>query len=154
MLALKQCILIICIDRRRLFLNDAFDVLAHHIDALQVVSTLWYDDVREALCRLNELLVHRFEHLQVAVDNHRHGASAVDSVALYVAYESLVGVAVDEDAQIHHVAQALVEQCHNALHDNHRLRLHVYRLLLAVALQVRVRRLFDSFALAQLVNLL
>ena len=108
----------------------------------------------EALCRLDELLVHRLEHLQIAVDNHGDGASAVDGVALNVAYEALVGVAVDEDAQVHHVAQALVEQRHDALHYYHRLRLYVYGLLLAVALQVRVRRLLDGAALAQLVNLL
>ena len=45
-------------------LNDAFDILAHHVYALDVVAALWYNDVCKALCRLYKLLVHGLSTLR------------------------------------------------------------------------------------------
>lgn len=92
----------------RFAVYDALDVSAYHRNALLVVSSLRYDDMSEALCGFDKLLVHGLENLQITVYNHLYGTSSLDDVALDVSDKALVRVAVHEDAEVHHVAQTLV----------------------------------------------
>ena len=89
-----------------------------------------------------------FRYLSTTIDT-----SAVYYVALYVAYQTLVAVAVDEYLQIHHIPQFLVQKSHYALDYNHRLWLHMHRLGQTVALQIGVSGLFDGTSLAQFVDM-
>ena len=76
---------------RRLFYHaaEALDILADYVYAGRVARTFGDDDIGETLCRFYKLLVHRLEDLDVTVHDHRHGTSAVDGVALYVAQQTL-----------------------------------------------------------------
>lgn len=131
----------------------ALNVLADDAYALQIVASLRYYYVRVAFGRFYELLVHRLENLQISFHNHRHGTPAVYYVALYVAYQTFVAVAVDEYLQIHHIPQFLVQKSHYALDYNHRLWLHMHRLGQTVALQIGVSGLLDGTSLAQFVDM-
>ena len=107
-----------------------------------------------ALGGLDELLVLGLEHCQIALDDHGNGTSAVDGVALDVADEALVRVGVDEYFQVHHVAQTLVDERHDALDDDDGLRLDVDGLRQSVGEYIRIGGLLDGTSLAQLVDLL
>ena len=78
------------------FRNNAFDILTQYSNTLSILTTLWYYEVGISLCRFNKLLVHRLENFQVAVNNHADSTSTVDSIALYVAYQSLIRIAIYE----------------------------------------------------------
>ena len=134
--------------------HQSLDVVAQDADTLQVLTSLRYDEVGEFLRRLDKLLVHGFEHREVAVEHHIHGASALHHVALYVADEPFVAVGVNKDFQVHHLAQFAVDECHDAFDNDDGLGLHVYRLLQSVGEDIRVGGLFDGLAVAQLVDLL
>ena len=133
--------------------HKAFDVFAENADTLGVLATLRNDDVGITLGGLDELLVHGLEHLQITFYDHRHGAPAVDGVALNVANEPLVGVAIDKYPEIHEIAQLLVEQCHDALDDDNRLRFHMDGFRETVALYVGIGGLLDGPPLPQVVDL-
>lgn len=132
--------------------HNALDILAYNAYALQIVASLRYDDIGITLRRLNELLVHRLENFQISVNNHRHSASAVYNVALYVAYQTLVAVAIYKYLQIHHIPQLLVQKGHYALDYNHRFRFHMHRFRQSVALQIRICGLFHRSTLTQFVD--
>ena len=134
--------------------HDALDIFAEHADALDVLAALRNDDVGIALCGLYKLLVHGLEHLKVTVNDHRHGSATVNGVALNVADETFVRVAVDKDFKIHHLTQLLVEQRHDTLNDDYGLRLHMYGLGQAIAEKIRIGGLLYCLAVAQSVDLL
>ena len=77
--------------------------------------------------------MHRLEHLEITVHHHRHRTPTVYRVTLNVTDEALIGVTVDKDLQIHHVAQPFVEQRHDTLNDDHGFWLYMDRLGQTVA---------------------
>ena len=133
--------------------HQTLDVVAQNGDASRVFAALWNDDVGKAFGGFDELFVHGFEHFQIAFDDHGDGAAAIDGVALNVADESLVGVAVDEDFEVHEVAQFFVEQRHDAFDDDDGFGLDVDGFGQPVALQIAVGGLFDGAPLTQVVDL-
>lgn len=74
--------------------HDALDIFAEHADTLDVLAALGNDDVGIALCGLYKLLVHGLEHFQIAVYHHRDRTSAIDSIALNVSDQPLVGIGI------------------------------------------------------------
>ena len=137
-----------------LFGGNGLDVLADDADALHVLTALRNDDVGILLGGFDELLVHGFQHREIAVEHHVDRTTAFHHVAQDVADESFIGVGVYKNLQVHHVAQLAVHQRHDALDDNHRFGFHVDGLFLAVALYVAVGGLFDGLPTFQLRNLL
>ena len=95
-----------------------------------------------------------FQHLAVAVQHPRDGPSAICRVALDVADQSLVGVGIDKDLEVHHVPELLVEEHHDTLDDDDRLRFDMDGLWQSVAQNIGVGRLLDGLALSQVVHLL
>ena len=77
-------------------LHQSFDEFAHHVDTLHVLSALRDYYVGIPLCGFDELFVHRFKHFEITVYHHLHVASTLHDVPLYVAYQSLVGVVVND----------------------------------------------------------
>ena len=100
------------------------DVLAKYADATGILTALRNNKVCIPLGRLNELLMHRLEDLQVSVDNHRDSASAVYCITLDIPYQPFVRITVDKYLQVHHVPELMVYERHDALDDYHRLRFH------------------------------
>ena len=128
--------------------NEVLDILAENADNLDILAALWNNEVDITLHRLDKLLVHGVQYFQITVYNHGNLSSTAYRVALNVAYQSLIRVAVDEYFQVHQVAQLLVEQRHNTLDDDDGLRFHSDDFGQPVALEIAVGGLFDSMPLA------
>ena len=129
------------------------DVGFHDVYGLAVGASLGDDEVGKALGGLYELLVHGLQHVQIAVDDHLRGASALHGVAQDVADKSHVGISVHIDLQVHKVAQVLAVQCHDTLNDDDFAGFHVHGLGQTVGGDVVVGGLFYGLALAQVVQL-
>lgn len=81
-----------------LFLGyQSLDVVAEDADALDILTSLRDDEVSIAFGWFDKLLVHGLEDFEIPIHDHGHRTSAVDGVALDVADEALVGVAVYKD---------------------------------------------------------
>lgn len=119
-----------------------------------ILSSLRNYEVGILLCRLYKLFVHGLKHFEITADNHVYGAPAFEHVALYVAYQTLIRVGVNKYLQVHHVAQFLVEQSHDAFNDYHRFRLNVQRLFQSVTLDIRICGLLNGLSVSQFVSCL
>ena len=126
----------------------------HDFDGLLVVASLRNDEVGMAFGRLDELFVHRLQDVEITVEHHLGRSSSLDSIALDDADESLVRVGINEDFQVHEVAQLLLPQRHNTFDDDDFARLDVYRLWQSVADQVAVSGLLNALPLSQSLYLL
>ena len=133
--------------------HQLLDVFAKDSYTLEVFSPLRDDKVSITLGGLDELLMHRLENFQIAVDHHRDSTSAVDSVALDIANETLVGVGVNKNLQVHKVAQLLVDERHDAFDDDDRLWFHVNGFGQSVGEYIRIGGLLDGSSLTQFVDL-
>ena len=67
--------------------------------------------------RFDELFIHRFQHLHVSVITIVTVRPRSMVIALNVTNEALITVTVYKYLQVHHLAQFLVEQCHDAFDD-------------------------------------
>ena len=79
------------------FFHQTLHIAAKNIDTLHILAALRNNNVGIALSRLNKLLVHGLEHFQIAVYHHRDRTSAVDSIALNVSDQPLVGIGIHKN---------------------------------------------------------
>ena len=112
------------------------------MDAGLVISAPGDDEVGKLFGRFDELLVHGFEHSLIAVEHLINSTSALHYIAADIANKTHVGVGINENLQVHHVAQLLIVQRHDAFEDNDRLRLYMDGFRQTVGDDVRIGRLF------------
>eukprot|EP00327_Prymnesium_parvum_P028707 CAMPEP_0195579036 /NCGR_PEP_ID=MMETSP0814-20130614/13180_1 /TAXON_ID=97485 /ORGANISM="Prymnesium parvum, Strain Texoma1" /LENGTH=334 /DNA_ID=CAMNT_0040715673 /DNA_START=107 /DNA_END=1107 /DNA_ORIENTATION=+ len=88
----------------------------HHLQRDRVEAS-GDDHVGVALARLDELIVHRPDGIEVLADHRAHLAATLADVALQPADEADIRVRVDEDLDVEHVSQLLVRVDQNALDE-------------------------------------
>lgn len=130
------------------------DVCPHDLDGLLVLAALRNNQVGITLRRLDELFMHRLEDIAITVENHLCGAASLYRISLNNADKSLVWVSIDEDLQIHEVAQLLLPQGHNAFYDDDFARLDVDGFRQTIADEVAVSGLLDALPFSQSLDLL
>ena len=79
------------------FFYQTFHIAAKNIDTLHILTSLRNNNVGIALSRFNKLLVHGLEHFQIAVYHHRDRTSAIDSIALNISDQPLVGISIHKN---------------------------------------------------------
>ena len=77
-----------------------------------------HDDVRVLAARLNVLLVHGLDGREVLCDDALERAAAVADVAQGAAQDAHVGVGLDENFNVEHIAQGRVLENEDALDDD------------------------------------
>jgi len=97
------------------------DELAQKVNGDLVAAALRHDQVREALGRFDEFPVHGLEDPGVALHDCLCRPATFDDIALDDPDETLVRICIHEDLQVHHVAQASVDERHDTLNDDYRL---------------------------------
>ena len=125
------------------------NICAHDFNGLLVVSALWDDEVSIALGRLNELFMHRFEYIKIAIKHHLCCPASLYCIALYDADKALVRVGIDKYLQVHEVAQLLLPERHNTFDDDDLAGLYMHGLGQTVTDEVTVCGLFDALSLSQ-----
>ena len=96
----------------------AGNALHDHVERDEVVPALEHDDVRVLAARLNELLVHGLDGREVLRDDALERAAAVADVAQGAAQDAHVGVGLDENFNVEHIAQGRVLENEDALDDD------------------------------------
>ncbi len=79
--------------------------LKHHVQRDLIVSALWDNNIRLALTRLDELLVHGLYGGQILIHNAFKAPAAITHVAHDPAQYAHVGVCIDIYLDVHKVAQ-------------------------------------------------
>lgn len=130
---------------------DEFD---EHVDSGRIVSALRNDHIGITLARFDELLVHGFENTLIAVEHNVGRTSALNDVATDNADETIVGIRINEDAEIHLIAEAGVAERKDTFDDDYLFGLNMDSGLLTGAGDIIVGRLLDSFAFAELTDML
>lgn len=113
------------------------------------MSALRNNNVGVAFTRLDKLFVHRLEYAPITFNNGFYGSSALYYVALDNANQSVVGICIYENAQVHLFAQRCVAEGKNTFYNNHLLGLNMNRFRLAGTRQVRIDGLFNGFSVLQ-----
>jgi hypothetical protein len=103
----------------------ALDLGDDHLGGHRVVPAARHDHVGVALARLDELQVHRPHGGQVLLEDLVERAPAVRHVAPQPAHEAHVGVGVDVDLHVAHLAHARVDEEQDAVDHHHVGRRHV-----------------------------
>ena len=88
------------------------------------MSSLRDDDVCVALARLNELEVHGLDGIGVALDHPVYVLSAFGDVPGHDPHQAVIVIGIDEDLDIHLVAQFLAGEDEDALDDDYISGLH------------------------------
>ena len=125
------------------------DVLNQHGYSHRVEPAFGDDDVGILFRRLDELLVHGFHGRRVLRNDRLHRTSAVADVAQDAPGQPDVGIGIDEDLDVHQVAQLLVLEDQNAVDDDHFRRFDIHGLGHPVVVDERIDRMFDRHVLLQ-----
>ena len=110
------------------------------------------NDVGKSFGGLDEEFVHRFHEGAVMADGLIESPTPLYHIPADDADESLVGIRIHEDLDIHRIAQFRVGEDEDALHDEHLSGMHGNSLLAACAGHVGIGRHRNSLALFQLVD--
>lgn len=78
-------------------------IRAQNLYGLNIVPTVWNDEVGIAFCWFNELVVHRFQYLLISINDHLRGAPSLAHITFYEAYESLIGFGINKNLKVHHL---------------------------------------------------
>ena len=131
------------------------DAVDDHFQRDEVLTALGDDDVCVFLAGLHVELVHGLNGGQILVDDGVDAPPALLDVPPDPAAQAPVGVGVDEDADVHLVAERLVDEDHDALDHDDPPRLDVQELLRPVEDGIVVGRAVDGlpvFEHAQMVD--
>lgn len=123
------------------------DFRSQDVYADVVLSAYGDDDVGKTFGRLDEEFVHRLDERAVVPDRLVKAAAAFDDVPADDADKAFIGIGIDEDLDIHRVAQFGVGEHQDAFHDEHLGGMHGDRLLAAPAGDVRIGRHRDGLTL-------
>ena len=97
-----------------------------------------HNQVGVHLARLHVGVVHRLHCGQVLRDNGLEGAAAVDEITLNAAQDAAVCLHVDIHSEVHQVAQVLVGENEDALHQDDGAWLHVQHSVLPAQMRGEV----------------
>lgn len=111
-----------------------------------VVASPGDDEIGILLRRFDELVVHRLEHLFVALQHLVNGSSTLHDIAADISDKTDVGISLYEDFQVHHIAQLLMVQRHDTLEDDDGFGFHMNSLRKAVGDDIRILGLLDSLS--------
>ena len=128
--------------------GDATEASEQHVERDVVVAALGHDQIGPPLGRLDMLDVHRAHRRVVLVAHRLERAATLLEVAADAAHQPDVGVGVDEDLDVHLIAQRGLGEHEDALDDDHRARLDASRARRARVLREVVDRDLDRLALA------
>lgn len=128
--------------------------LHHHFERDLIVAALRDDDIRIALARLNELLVHRLHRCEILVHHAVKAAAAVTHIAHDAAQDAHVRVGVDENLDIHKIAQLTALENEDAFYYNDSRGADGYRPVGAVVNGVVVDGTLDAVSRAELLEIL
>ena len=124
------------------------------MDTRLVVATPRNDEVCKLLRGFDKLLMHGLEYLLIAVKHHIDGTSTLYHISADVADKAHVRVGINEYLQVHHVAQLLVVQGHNALQNDDGLRLYTHGFWQSVGDDIRIGRLFHGLSILEHLDML
>ena len=130
------------------------DIGAQNIDAALVLASPGNNQVGELLGGLDELLMHGFHIILIMIEHHINRAPTLHDIATDVTNQTNIAVGIDENLQVHHVAQLLIMQRHDAFEDNHGLGFYMNCLRQTVGEYIRIGGLLDGLAIFQLLDLL
>ena len=88
------------------------------MDTRFVVATPRNNKVGKLLGRFDELVVHGLQHVLIAFKHHIDRTSTLYNIATDITNQSYIGIRIHKNLQIHHIAQLLIVQRHDALEDN------------------------------------
>ena len=88
------------------------------------------------------------------IEHHINGTSALHHITTDVTDQAHIAVGIHIDLQIHHVAQLLMVQRHDALQDDNRLRLNMNRFWQTIRKHIGIGGLFHSLAIPEFLDLL
>ena len=125
-----------------------FDFLREEVDR-GLVRALGDDDVGVLLGGCDELFVHRFDRVEVLLDDALEVATAFDDVPLNAPDDPDVGVGLDVEPQVQHLVYLLVGEREDPLEDDHVRGFDPDRLVGPVVDLEVVGRHLDGLALEQ-----
>ena len=94
------------------------------------MSTLRNDDVSVTLAWLDELKIHRLYGVRIALDYPFYGLSALHDIACHNSHKSVVIICINEDLDVHQLAEFRICEDENAFYDDHISRLDSQGLVL------------------------
>ena len=110
------------------------------------MSALRNDDISETLAGFDKLLVHRLEDALVSLDDLFGSPSALHHIAFHDAYETVVGIGIHENLQVHLLAHLGLAERHDTLYHDYFAGLNMDSLLGTGAGDVRIDGLLDRLA--------
>ena len=111
------------------------------------------DDVGSAFCGFDELLVHGFHESLVVTQHVFPGASTLCNVAADDTNQALVAIGINKHLDVHALAQLLVDQHHDAFHDDDLGRMHIDNLLRAGAGHIGVDGHWDGLTFLETIKM-
>ena len=130
------------------------DAADDHVQRHQILSALGHDDVGVLLARLHVPLVHGLDRVLILLQYAFQSSSPLVHVPLDPAAQTNIRVGVHKNPDVHEVAQFLVLEDQNALHDHHLGGVHLHRFVGAVVDGVVVHGAVDGLTPLQRLQVL
>ena len=139
-------------------LIDAVDMrleaIYYHIESDGIFSALLHDDISHSLARLHIEVMHRLDGGCILREHRFKCAVARFHIAPYSAYETDIGIRIDEYFNIHKITKPYIGKNQDSLDKYYRTGRDIHRFTASVMDSIVINGTFDSFAVFELFDIL